>query len=74
MWVEDLNMMKYGTIEGEMEAICKIRYNSEGILSRLTQHGDKIKVEFYHDAWAITSGQSAVFYEGDDVIGGGIII
>jgi len=74
MWVEDLNMMKYASIEGEMEAICKIRYNSEGILSRLTQHGDRIKVEFYEDAWAITSGQSAVFYEGDDVIGGGIIV
>jgi tRNA-specific 2-thiouridylase len=74
MWVENLNMMKYASIDGEMEAICKIRYNSEGILSRLTQDGDKIKVEFYADAWAITSGQSAVFYEGDDDIGGGIII
>lgn len=74
MWVDNLNMMKYASIEGEMEAICKIRYNSEGILSRLTQVDDRIKVEFYEDAWAITSGQSAVFFEGDDVIGGGLII
>lgn len=74
MWVENLNMMKYASIETEMEVMCKIRYNSKGILSRITQHGDKIKVEFYSDAWAITSGQSAVFFEGDDVVGGGLII
>lgn len=74
MWIEDLNMMKYAQIDGEMEVMTKIRYNSKGILSRITQHGDKMKVEFYSDAWAITPGQSAVFFEGDDVVGGGVII
>ncbi len=73
MWVEKLNMMKYANIEGEMELTCKIRYNSKGILSRVTQHGDRLKVEFYAKAWAITPGQSAVFYEGDDVVCGGLI-
>ncbi len=74
MWVHQLNMMKYASIDGEMEAICKIRYNNAGTLCRLTQYGDKIKVEFYDDAWAITPGQSAVFYEEEDVIGGGVIM
>lgn len=74
MWVNNLNMMKYTSIEKEMEAICKIRYNSKGIGCKLTQHNDKIKVEFFDDAWAVTPGQSAVFYEGEDIIGGGIII
>ncbi|RYG03925.1 MAG: tRNA 2-thiouridine(34) synthase MnmA, partial [Chitinophagaceae bacterium] len=32
-----------------------------------------IRVKFYEDAKGIAPGQSAVFYEGDDVIGGGII-
>ncbi|MFN9710458.1 MAG: aminomethyltransferase beta-barrel domain-containing protein, partial [Bacteroidota bacterium] len=32
-----------------------------------------ITVEFTGDAKGIAPGQSAVFYEGEDVIGGGII-
>ena len=32
-----------------------------------------MKVSFYENAKGIAPGQSAVFYEGDDVIGGGII-
>ena len=73
LWVEGINMMKYDKIEGELEVITKIRYNNKGTLSRISQHGDKIKVEFYESAWAITPGQSAVFFENRDVVGGGII-
>lgn len=35
---------------------------------------DKIKVVFDEPQWAPAPGQSAVFYEGDIVIGGGVII
>lgn len=73
LWVEDINMMKYAKIDGELEVITKIRYNNKGTLSRISQHGDKIKVEFYESAWAITPGQSAVFFENRDVVGGGVI-
>ena len=34
---------------------------------------DNVKVQFYEPVKSIAPGQSAVFYEGDDVIGGGII-
>ena len=30
-------------------------------------------VDFYGDVFGVAPGQSAVFYEGDDVVGGGII-
>jgi tRNA-uridine 2-sulfurtransferase len=73
LWVEQLNLMKYEKIEGEMEVVTKIRYNNKGTLSHISQHGDRIKVEFYENTWAVTPGQSAVFFEGNDVIGGGII-
>ena len=32
-----------------------------------------MKVRFYENVKGIAPGQSAVFYEGDDVLGGGII-
>ena len=33
----------------------------------------RIKAHFAHSVSAIAPGQSAVFYEGDDVVGGGFI-
>jgi len=33
----------------------------------------RIRLKFSEPQWAITPGQSAVFYDGDTVIGGGII-
>jgi tRNA-specific 2-thiouridylase len=44
-----------------------------GTLSNLYHDDRGIRVKFYQDAKSIAPGQSAVFYEGDDVIGGGII-
>ena len=73
LWVDNINLMKYAQIDGELEVTTKIRYNNKGTLSRISQQGSKIKVEFYENAWAITPGQSAVFFEGHDVVGGGII-
>ena len=35
--------------------------------------GDGINVHFQANVKGVAPGQSAVFYEGDDVIGGGII-
>lgn len=73
MKVSGLNMIKYDRLEGEMEAITKIRYKDKGSLSTINQEGTTMHVEFYQKAKGIAPGQSAVFYEGDDVLGGGII-
>jgi tRNA-uridine 2-sulfurtransferase len=42
-------------------------------LSNIYPDSGKINVHFYENVKGIAPGQSAVFYEGDDVIGGGII-
>jgi tRNA-specific 2-thiouridylase len=74
MTVGQVNLMKYDQIPEDMEAVTKIRYRDQGTLSRLTQEaGDKVEVEFLANVKGVAPGQSAVFYEGDDVIGGGII-
>ncbi|MGZ5242657.1 MAG: tRNA 2-thiouridine(34) synthase MnmA [Bacteroidia bacterium] len=74
MMVKNLNLQKYASIEGEMEALTKVRYKDAGALSLISQpDATTIKTEFYHGVSAIAPGQSAVWYEGDDVIGGGNI-
>lgn len=74
MVVTKLNWLKYDGIYDEMEAVTKIRYKDKGALSTLHNHEKGIGVQFYQQVKGIAPGQSAVFYEGDDVIGGGIIM
>ncbi len=73
MKVSKINWIKYKGLEEEREAITKIRYKDKGSPSLLIPDGNDIIVRFYEKAKGIAPGQSAVFYEGDDVIGGGII-
>jgi tRNA-uridine 2-sulfurtransferase len=73
MKVGKVNWIKYAGIDGEMEAITKIRYKDKGTLSSIISSGNEVTVRFYEKAKGIAPGQSAVFYEGEDVIGGGII-
>ena len=73
MWVRGLNMGKYAELTNPLEAVTKIRYKNAGTASTLYQEGNRMKVIFDADVKGIAPGQSAVFYEGDDVIGGGWI-
>jgi len=73
MQVTGLNWMKYEGITEGMEAITKIRYKDKGALSQLFTYEKGITVRFYDDVKGVAPGQSAVFYDGNDVIGGGII-
>lgn len=72
--VGGVNFMKYPDLHTTREAVTQIRYNDAGTLSEVTQIGpDKVEVNFYAHVKGVAPGQSAVFYEEDDVIGGGII-
>jgi tRNA-specific 2-thiouridylase len=73
MLVGKLNMIKYEAVTPGMEAVTKIRYKDSGTLCNLYPENGHMRVSFYQNAKGIAPGQSAVFYEGDDVIGGGII-
>jgi len=42
-------------------------------LANLYPSRNSVAVRFYENVKGIAPGQSAVFYEGDDVIAGGII-
>ena len=73
MYVSKLNMVKYETIPDASKVITKIRYNNIGTAGTIYHDRDRVRVEFDENVKAIAPGQSAVFYEGDDVLGGGII-
>ena len=73
MKVARLNMIKYDTLAEKMPASTKIRYKTPAFDSILSlQHGI-VEVNFTEAVKGIAPGQSAVFYEGNDVMGGGII-
>jgi tRNA-specific 2-thiouridylase len=72
--VKKLNYIKYDSIADGQEAIIKIRYKDKGTPGILYNDGNQgIGVKFTGEAKGVAPGQSAVFYEGDDVLGGGII-
>lgn len=73
MKVSKINWIKYEGLDAPTDVITKIRYKDKGSLSTIIPFGNEVTVRFYEKAKGIAPGQSAVFYEGDDVIGGGII-
>lgn len=73
MTVGQLNLQKYDQIPAGMEAVTMVRYNDAGTLSQLSQFGNTVQVEFLANVKGIAPGQSAVFFEGEDLVGGGII-
>lgn len=72
--VGSVNLMKYASLPSDgFEAVTKIRYKDPGALSKLQLENGNMLVNFEHAVKGIAPGQSAVFYEGDDVVGGGFI-
>jgi len=72
--VGQMSYIYVNRLTSPMGAKVKIRYNSpetDAEIMPLSQ--GKVRVMFKEPQFAITPGQSAVFYDGDNVIGGGII-
>jgi tRNA-specific 2-thiouridylase len=70
----DINLQKCDKISTPVNSIVKIRYKDPGSPAAIEQvNENEVKVIFHSPKKAITPGQSAVFYDGDDLIGGGII-
>lgn len=74
MKVDRFNLIKYAEVPEDTDILTKIRYKDPGTLSRLTLSKNVIDVHFNTDVNAIAPGQSAVFYENGDVVGGGFIL
>ena len=74
VFVRNPNFVKFDGVPNEMEALSKIRYKDVGATSHISTTDDgRIKIDFYEDVQGVAPGQSAVFYDGNDLIGGGFI-
>lgn len=70
----DINFIFFDKLESEMKVKAKIRYRDElepALVVPISK--DRVKVIFDKPKWAITPGQSVVFYENEILIGGGEI-
>ncbi len=71
----DLNWISIPTLTGPMRVKIKIRHRHEPAWATLEPGADGEAVATFDEPQrAVTPGQSAVFYEGDEVVGGGWII
>ena len=74
MLVKKINLQKYSKIEDEMPSTVKIRYKDNGAPAILHQDSEtEMSVIFNEPVRSISPGQAAVFYEENDLIGGGWI-
>ena len=72
--VADVNWISIGRITAPLTLKVRIRYlhaEAEAVVTPVDN--DKINIKFAGPQMAVTPGQSAVFYDGDIVVGGGTI-
>ncbi len=72
--VRDANLIKYDVLPDNFQTLVKIRYKDAGQMATIQRIDDVyLEIIFHKPVYAVAPGQSAVFYEGDDLVGGGFI-
>jgi len=70
----DCNFISLPALESAVDATVKIRYRAPDVRCRLEPTGSgRVVVRFCEPQAAVTPGQAAVFYQDDEVLGGGTI-
>ena len=73
VWVEQVNYIPFDKPAGPIEVEAKLRYSAKTAKATLIPYENGCELIFEQPQRAVTPGQTAVFYHGDMVIGGGII-
>jgi tRNA-specific 2-thiouridylase len=70
---EEAHWARGGPPAASFDAEAMARYNTPPVPCRVTVTGKGFTLEFADRVWALTPGQHAVVYRGDEVLGGGVI-
>ena len=72
--ISNLNLLTDDTLSDMEQVTVQIRYNHPGIGAKIeVLDPDRLKLNFHEPQFAVTPGQSAVLYQDDVVLGGGLI-
>lgn len=72
--VRDVNWVIDPPPAAPIKAQVKIRYKAEGAWAQVwPQENGRVQLCFHAPVFGVTAGQGAVFYDGDECLGGGII-
>ena len=78
LWRRELQLTQAHWINGTPEAgkvyQVRTRYRAALVPATIDMSGPAAKINLQEDVRAVTPGQSAVFYDGDHVMGGGIVV
>lgn len=73
--LEAFNLISEDHLEGPTSATCAVRYRGTEVPSTIEEEEQgKARVSFHVPQFAVTPGQGAVLYQGEIVLGGGIIV
>ena len=79
LWASDVNYLagvppgSPDNADNAIEVTAKIRYKASEVPATLYPRGDHAVVRLHTPQRAVTPGQAVVFYQGDRLLGGGII-
>ena len=73
LYATDVNLSAIDNIDTPIRVRAKVRYNQEAKDATASMENGKLHVVFDEPQRAICKGQSVVLYDGDTVLGGGII-
>ena len=69
----NINWISIETLESERKCFAKIRSTQKPVPVKIIPEDKSVKVIFEEPQKSIAAGQSVVFYDGETVLGGGII-
>jgi len=73
LWASRVNVISGDAPSGPVPVTAKIRYKASESAATVTLQGDWAEVRFEEPQRAVTPGQAVVFYNGEELVAGGVI-